>query len=45
MIDENKKKVLDKAISSIEKQHGKGSIMYLGEKKASSNVEVIPPEA
>ncbi|MDK2950863.1 MAG: recombination protein RecA [Kosmotogales bacterium] len=42
MIDENKKKVLDKAISSIEKQHGKGSIMYLGEKKASSNVEVIP---
>ena len=42
MIDENKKKVLDKAIGSIEKQHGKGSIMYLGEKKAASNVDVIP---
>ncbi len=42
MIDENKKKVLDKAIDSIEKQHGKGSIMYLGEKKALSDVSVIP---
>jgi recombination protein RecA len=42
-MDKNDKlKVLDAALSQIEKQHGKGSIMKLGDTGASMNVETIP---
>ncbi|MFA7533889.1 MAG: DNA recombination/repair protein RecA, partial [Tissierellaceae bacterium] len=42
MVDNiEKKKALDLAISQIEKQFGKGSIMRLGE-DAKLNVDVIP---
>ena len=37
-----KEKALDIAISQIEKQFGKGSIMRLGEASAKVAVEVIP---
>ena len=37
-----KEKALDIAISQIEKQFGKGSIMRLGEASARVAVEVIP---
>jgi len=40
-INENKKKALDLAISQIEKQYGKGSIMRLGE-DAKMNLDIIP---
>ena len=36
---EDKLKALDAAISHIEKQYGKGSIMKLGESAKSMNVE------
>lgn len=39
---EDKKQALDMAISTIEKQFGKGSIMKLGDDKSRLNVEVIP---
>ncbi len=42
MSKENKEKVLNVAISQIEKQFGKGSIMRLGEKGAKVEVDVIP---
>jgi recombination protein RecA len=42
MSKENKEKVLNVAISQIEKQFGKGSIMRLGEKGAKVQVDVIP---
>ncbi len=35
-------KALDAAISQIEKQHGKGSVMKLGDSKANMNIETIP---
>ncbi|ACB85056.1 recombinase RecA [Natranaerobius thermophilus] len=40
-----KQKALDMALSQIEKQFGKGSIMKLGESNAKMNVEVIPTGA
>jgi recombination protein RecA len=43
--DSSKDKALDLALSQIEKQHGKGSIMRLGEERAYIPVEVIPTGA
>ena len=40
--NEDKMKALDAAISNIEKQFGKGSVMKLGESTANLNVECIP---
>ena len=42
MVNEDKMKALDAAISNIEKQFGKGSVMKLGESTAKLNVECIP---
>ncbi len=42
MAKEDKLKALDAAISQIEKQYGKGSIMKLGDNSAHMNVETIP---
>ena len=42
MVNEDKMKALDAAISNIEKQFGKGSVMKLGESTANLNVECIP---
>jgi len=42
MAREDKLKALDAAISQIEKQYGKGSIMKLGDSSAQMNVETIP---
>ena len=42
MAREDKLKALDAAISQIEKQYGKGSIMKLGDISAHMNVETIP---
>lgn len=42
MAREDKLKALDAAISQIEKQYGKGSIMKLGDNSAHMNVETIP---
>ncbi|OPX18388.1 recombinase RecA [candidate division WOR-3 bacterium 4484_100] len=42
MAKDDKEKVLNLAISQIEKQFGKGSIMRLGEKGAKVKVDVIP---
>ena len=42
MAKEDKLKALDAAISHIEKQYGKGSIMKLGDSSAQMNVETIP---
>ncbi|MCI5712964.1 MAG: recombinase RecA [Lachnospiraceae bacterium] len=39
---EDKLKALDAAISQIEKQYGKGSIMKLGDPTTSMNVETVP---
>lgn len=41
-MESNKKKALDIALSSIEKQYGKGSIMRLGERVSVLDVPVIP---
>jgi recombination protein RecA len=41
-VDENKMKALDVALSQIEKQFGKGTVMKLGDQGASLNVEAIP---
>lgn len=38
----DKFKVLDAALAQIEKQHGKGSVMKLGDKGATMNVETVP---
>jgi recombination protein RecA len=40
--DENKKKALESALSQIEKQYGKGSVMKLGDSTANMNIETIP---
>lgn len=42
MAKEDKLKALDAAISQIEKQYGKGSIMKLGDNSAHMNVEAVP---
>ncbi len=42
MANEDKLKALDAAISQIEKQYGKGSIMKLGDPGANINVETVP---
>jgi recombination protein RecA len=42
MAKDDKEKVLNVAISQIEKQFGKGSIMRLGDKSAKVEVDVIP---
>ena len=41
-MDENKKKALSAALSQIEKQFGKGSVMRMGDTGASRDIEVIP---
>ena len=42
-MDNNEKmKALESAISQIEKQHGKGSVMKLGDPKTSMNIETVP---
>src|SRR4051795_1020359 len=41
IMDENKTKALAAALSQIEKQFGKGSIMRLGEKDIAKDVEVV----
>ncbi len=40
-MDENKKKALSAALSQIEKQFGKGSVMRMGDAGASANIEAI----
>jgi len=42
MLKEDKLKALDAAISNIEKQFGKGSIMKLGDPNINLNVETVP---
>ena len=42
MVNEDKLKALDAAISNIEKQFGKGSVMKLGDAKVNFNVESVP---
>ena len=42
MVNEDKMKALDAAISNIEKQFGKGSVMKLGDSATNMNVECIP---
>ncbi len=39
---DDKLKALDAAISQIEKQYGKGSVMKLGDESARMNVETVP---
>jgi len=41
-MDENKKKALGAALSQIEKQFGKGSVMRMGDVPAMRDLEVIP---
>ena len=41
MMDDNKRKALQAALSQIEKQFGKGSIMKLGEAEVSKDIEVV----
>ena len=40
-MDDNKSKALSAALSQIEKQFGKGSIMRLGEAEISKDIEVV----
>ena len=42
MINEEKQKALEAALSHIEKQYGKGSVMKLGEPGAHMQVETVP---
>ena len=42
MEDSNRKKALSAALSQIEKQFGKGSVMRLGEHPANADIEVVP---
>ena len=42
MQNEDKKKALDAALSQIEKQYGKGSVMKLGDNAVNMNVEAVP---
>ncbi|MEJ2343795.1 MAG: recombinase RecA [Gammaproteobacteria bacterium] len=41
-MDENKRKALNAALSQIEKQFGKGSVMRMGDESAVPNVAAIP---
>ncbi len=41
MIDENRKQALQAALSQIDKQFGKGSVMRLGDKKALNDIQVV----
>jgi recombination protein RecA len=41
-MDDNKSKALAAALSQIEKQFGKGSIMRLGESEVSKDIQVVP---
>lgn len=41
-MDENKQKALSAALSQIEKQFGKGSVMRMGDAPAGRDLEVIP---
>ena len=41
-MDENKQKALSAALSQIEKQFGKGSVMRMGDAPANRDLEVIP---
>lgn len=42
-MDKNDKlKALDMALSQIEKQHGKGSVMKLGDSSSNMNIETVP---
>lgn len=40
-MDKNKRKALDAALSQIEKQFGKGSVMLMGDNKAVGDIEAI----
>ena len=40
-MDDNKKKALEAALSQIDKQFGKGSVMYLGDDKSMENIEAV----
>lgn len=40
--DDNKRKALESALSQIEKQYGKGSVMKLGDSAANMNIETVP---
>jgi len=40
-VDDNKAKALAAALSQIEKQFGKGSIMRLGESDVSKDIQVV----
>ena len=42
VMDENKQKALNAALSQIEKQFGKGSVMRMGDTAANRDIEVIP---
>ena len=42
MANDKRKKALDLAMKEIEKQHGKGSVMVLGDDSTHLNVEAIP---
>lgn len=42
LMDENKQKALSAALSQIEKQFGKGSVMRMGDAPANRDLEVIP---
>ncbi|MDD2980251.1 MAG: recombinase RecA [Hespellia sp.] len=41
-IDDNKKKALDAAISKLEKDFGKGTVMKLGDSSVNAGVETVP---
>jgi len=41
IMDDNKRKALQAALSQIEKQFGKGSIMRLGEHDVSRDIQVV----
>ena len=40
--DENKKKALEAAIAQIEKQHGRGAVMRLGDNTETMGIEFVP---
>ena len=42
MDNNDKLKALDSALAQIEKQHGKGSVMKLGDSRANMSIEAVP---
>ena len=42
MAKEDRIKALESALAQIEKQHGKGSVMKLGETNSNMNIETVP---